>query len=88
MWSEGPSPCYSQNQIVCVCVCIYIYIYMPSFRFVAIMVFLARVSFLTFPHFHGNHFPDFLAHVFGWVITYHFPKFQRYPPIGLARIMV
>ena len=42
-------------------------------------VFLAKITFLVFSHYHGNHFAKFLAHVLSWVKTYH-AKFQRNPP--------
>ena len=50
-------------------------------------VFLAKITFLL-SRYHGNHFAKFLAHVLSWVKTYHHAEFQRYPPTGLARMMV
>ena len=42
----------------------------------------------SFSHYHGNHFPKFLANVLSWVKIYHHAKFQSNPPTGLARMMV
>ena len=53
-----------------------------------VVFFWAKVSFLAFSHYCGNHFPDFLAHALSWIKTYHHAKFQRNPPTGLARMMV
>ena len=48
-------------------------------------VFLAKIPFLAFSHYHGNHFMKFLAHVLSWVKTYHHAEFQRNPPTGFGR---
>ena len=58
------------------------------FRSVAPRVFMAKIPFLAFSHYHGNHFPDFLAHVLSWVKTYHHAKFHGNPPTGMARMMI
>ena len=63
-------------------------IFIPSFRSLAPMVFLEKIPFLAFSHYHGNHFMKFLAHVLSWVKTYHHAEFQRNSPTGLARMMV
>ena len=34
-------------------------VYILRFRSVAPRVFLAKIPFLAFSHYHGNHFPDF-----------------------------
>ena len=52
----------------------------PIFRSVALRIFLAKIPFCDFFHYHGNYFLDFLAHVLSWVKTYHHAKFQRNPP--------
>ena len=52
------------------------------------MVFLAKISFLAFSRYRGNHFEKFLAHVLSWVKTYHHVEFKRNPPTGLAGMMV
>ena len=39
--------------------------------------FLAKIPFLAFSHYYGNHFAKFLAHVLSWVKTYHHTEFQR-----------
>ena len=50
---------------------------------------LKSYHFFAFsPHYHGNHFAKFLAHVLNWVKTYHHAEFQRNPPTGLAGMMV
>ena len=46
---------------------------------VSLRVFLAKIPFLAFSRYHGNHFVKFLAHVLNWVKTYHHAKFQRNP---------
>ena len=38
--------------------------YIPSFRSVAPMVFLAKIPFLAFSQYYGNHFPDFFSSCF------------------------
>ena len=54
---------------------------------VAPSFFLAKISFLVFSHYHGNHSLDFLAHDLHGIKTYHHAKLQTNPPTGLARIM-
>ena len=51
-------------------------------------VFLAKIPFLAFSHYHSNHFEKFLAHVLSSVKSYHHAEFQRNPPTGLAGMMV
>ena len=41
-----------------------------------------------FSCYHGNHFPEFLAHVLSWVKNYLHFKFQRNLPTSLFRMMV
>ena len=50
--------------------------------------FSGQIPYLAISHYHGNHFPKFLAHVLSWVKNYHHAKFQRNPSTGLARMMV
>ena len=38
--------------------------YIPSFRPVAPRFFLDKILYLVFPHYHGNHFPDFFSPCF------------------------
>ena len=45
------------------------YVFIPSFRSVALRVFLAIIPFIWLFHHCGNHFPDYLAHVLSWVKT-------------------
>ena len=52
------------------------------------IVFLAKIPFLAFSHYHGNHFAKFSAHVLSWVKTYHHAEFQRNPPTCLAGMIV
>ena len=62
-------------------------IFIPSFRSLAPMVFLAKIPFLVFFHYHGNHFAKFLVHVLTWVNTYHHAGFKINQLTGLARMM-
>ena len=66
----GPSPFYSQSEVV----------YTFQVLDLELQGFYSKNSIffvLTFSCYHSNHFPEFLAHVLSWVNTYHHAKFQR-----------
>ena len=64
----GPSTCYSQSEVI--------YAY-QSFISVGPRVFLVKISFLASFFYHGNYFPDFLAHILSWVKTYYHASFRE-----------